>query len=175
MSQKQTATTVTTIPDGDWRVDPTKSEVGFAVKAMWGLVKVKGKLEIAAGTLHAHDNDIDGELTIDTTSLNTKNDKRDKHLRSADFFDVEHYPTITFTVSSTSQTGSSVALDGSLLIGSKTLRREIPISIERLGGGALRLRAEVSIAREDAGLDWNRAGMIRGDAQLDADLHLVPS
>lgn len=175
MSQYEAAATITKIPDGQWRVDQTRSEVGFAVRIMWGLAKVQGKFDITAGTLRADANDIDGELTIDAASINTKNDKRDTHLRSADFFDVENYPTIKFTVRSISQAGSSLVLDGSMLIGPKTLQPKIPVRVERLASGALRLRGEVSIARADAGLGWNRAGMVRGDARLHADLHLEPS
>ena len=76
---------------GRWRIDPTRSSVEFRTRTLWGLATVKGHFERYDGTLDLERSPAI-ELTIDADSLNTKNDFRDRHLRSADFFDVEEPP-----------------------------------------------------------------------------------
>src|ERR1700682_267805 len=84
---------------GRWSLDPAGSSVQFYVKHFWGVVTVHGSFETLEGEGKVDpDGGVSGHLTIDAKSLNTKNRKRDKHLRSADFFDVEHHPTVTITV-----------------------------------------------------------------------------
>src|ERR1700682_2507518 len=80
---------------GTWRLDPELSRVEFAVKHIWGLITVRGRLDTLAGVARVTaDGQITTSLTIDAGSADTKQKMRDKHLRSADFFDVEHHPTI---------------------------------------------------------------------------------
>ena len=80
---------------GAWRLDPARSSVEFQVPHFYGLMTVKGHFDRYEGTL-----DLSArpavELVIDADSLDTRQGKRDKHLRSADFFDVDHYPTMHF-------------------------------------------------------------------------------
>jgi len=80
---------------GVWRLDPTRSNVEFRVGHFWGLVKVSGRFDGYHGTLDLSA-DPAVELTIDASSVQTGNDKRDRHLRSADFFDVEEHPYVRF-------------------------------------------------------------------------------
>ena len=84
---------------GNWHLDPAGSTVTFHVKHFWGAITVNGRFETVdgEGTIEP-DGTVSGQLTIDAKSLTTKNRKRDEHLRSADFFDVEHYPTVTITL-----------------------------------------------------------------------------
>jgi polyisoprenoid-binding protein YceI len=72
------------VSDGVWTVDPDRSEIGFAVKAMYGLLTVRGMFGAYDGTLTVRADSAAGELAIDTDSLDTGNHKRDQHLRSSD-------------------------------------------------------------------------------------------
>src|SRR3954449_4503975 len=84
------------LADGSWRLDPTRSSVAFHVRHFYGLMTVKGEFADYDGTL-----DLAAmpavELTIQAASLDTKMAKRDEHLRSRDFFDVERHPQIRFS------------------------------------------------------------------------------
>src|ERR1700733_11731217 len=80
-----------------WRLDPANSSAEFRVPHFWGLLTVKGHFDRLDGGLDA---DLDGpqriELTIDAASVSTRNRQRDRHLRSADFFDVDRHPQLCF-------------------------------------------------------------------------------
>ena len=76
---------------GRWRIDPARSSVEFHAQTLWGLATVKGRFERYDGTLDLQQNPAI-ELTIDAASLNTNLGFRDRHLRSADFFDVVEPP-----------------------------------------------------------------------------------
>src|SRR6478752_2290741 len=99
MATQTTPTTGELLPEGTWTVDSDVSAVAFAVRGMWGLDKVRGSFGDYRGTLVAHPRGSRGELVISAASLDTANAKRDEHLRSADFFDVERHPEIVFTTS----------------------------------------------------------------------------
>src|SRR3954468_3903898 len=84
------------IATGTWNVDPSHSSVEFQVKHM-GLATVKGFFGEFAGKLEvAEDGTVTADGTVEAASLNTRSAQRDEHLRSADFFDVENYPQLTF-------------------------------------------------------------------------------
>jgi polyisoprenoid-binding protein YceI len=155
--------------DGVWRVDPQRSEVGFAVKEMWGLRTVRGVFRAYDGTLKAGE----GELRIEAASLDTGNERRDRQLRSPDFFDVERHPWIVFTATAVTTSARGVTVTGELAIGRERVRLEIPSDIEWMADGAPRLAGETTVSRGAAGLAWNKLGMIRGDAMLHARLTLV--
>ena len=80
------------VPLERWRIDPTRSSVEFRAQTLWGLATVEGRFERYDGTLDLQQNPAI-ELTIDAASLNTNLGFRDRHLRSADFFDVVNHPT----------------------------------------------------------------------------------
>ena len=82
---------------GTWTIDPVHSEVGFSVRHMM-VSKVRGKFTKFAGELVTGENPLDSSVTaeIDLASIDTGNDQRDDHIRSADFFEVETYPTMTY-------------------------------------------------------------------------------
>jgi polyisoprenoid-binding protein YceI len=93
-----TTTAVTTpVPTGTWNVDPSHSSVEFQVKHL-GIATVRGHFEQFEGSLHVADNGSEVRATglVKTASVNTNEDKRDDHLRSADFFDADQYEHITF-------------------------------------------------------------------------------
>jgi polyisoprenoid-binding protein YceI len=160
---------------GTWTVDQASSELGFMVKTMWGLAPVKGRFGSYAGTLDVGPDGAAGQLTVDTASLDTGLKMRDKHLRSPDFFDVADQPTLTFTPSAITPAADGLTIIGDLTIGTATVRLELPVEVQRKDDGRLRLLATATVTREQAGMTWNRAGMIRGDAHLHAELELVPA
>ena len=92
-----------------WRIDPARSRVEFCTPTFRGLMTVKGRFERYDGTLDLR-REPAIELTIDAASLSTKNNMRDKHLRSGDFFDVAKYPTATFK-------GTAIKFDGDTPVG----------------------------------------------------------
>lgn len=82
----------------DWAVDSAHSEAGFTIKHM-GIVNVRGSLGPVTGTIHLDDKDITKssvDISIDVTGIDTREPKRDGHLKSPDFFDVTKFPTATF-------------------------------------------------------------------------------
>jgi polyisoprenoid-binding protein YceI len=82
---------------GTWRLDPERTSVVFHAKAAW-ILPVKGTLRAIEGSARVDaDGRANGSVIIDAASIDTKNKRRDEHLRSADFFEVLKYPTITFT------------------------------------------------------------------------------
>ena len=85
------------IPTGTWSVDPAHSEVGFSVKHM-GIANVRGKFAAFEGTLEMKENLAESRAfgTVKAASVDTGEAQRDEHLRSADFFNVEEFPEITF-------------------------------------------------------------------------------
>jgi polyisoprenoid-binding protein YceI len=160
------------VPEGTWHVDPAAGSVGFEVRTMWGLAKVRGTFARYRGALVAQPQGMGGELVIEAASLDTNNAKRDGHLRSGDFFDVDRHPEIVFTTISVTARGDDLTISGDLRIGRKSVRLHLPVDVERRDG-RLRLRTTTSVTRASAGLDWNRLGMIGGDVRLTLDLELT--
>ncbi len=163
------------LPVGSWRVDKRAGQLGFKVKTMWGLSTVKGRCERYEGELHVTPDGARGTLRIDAASLNTKNRMRDTHLRSADFFDVEQHPTVSFELRSAMSGSPLLTVKGELEVAGKPVSLEFPVTLERLDGDRARLAGEVSVTRDQAGLTWNRMGMIGEVADLSADVVLVRS
>ena len=145
---------------GSWVLDGTRSQVRLTTKSMWGLAPVKGAFGQVRGngTLSAA-GQATGVITVAAGSLDTKNKKRDDHLRSAEFFDVANHPDITFTVE-----GIRPGIGGATVTGSLTVRgRSRPLSFEArvssFDGAEVWLDADVVVDRSDFGLTWNQLGM----------------
>ena len=153
-------------------VDRRGSEIGFAVKEMWGLRTVRGIFRAYDGSLRVQAGGAAGELTIEAGSLDTGQHRRDRHLRSPAFFDVERYPRIVFAATAVTARDGGLLVEGEMAIGSSSLRLEIPATLEHVAEGAVRLAAQTTVSREAAGVAWNKLGMIRGNALLHAELTL---
>src|SRR3954453_8344721 len=112
------------ITDGTWRLDPTRSSVEFHVRHFWGLISVKGDFSAYEGTL-----DLSAtpavELTIEADSLDTEHVKRDTHLRSEDFFDVERHPQVRFVSDSARLDGGALHVRGQLHAGGQQIPLEL--------------------------------------------------
>ncbi len=158
--------TVSTIPGfvtGTWNIDPVHSEVGFSVRHMM-VSKVRGKFTQFSGEIVTAEDVASSSVnaTIELASIDTGNADRDGHLRSADFFEVEKYPTMTYE-----STGLRVSDDGYVLDGNLTLKgvtKPVSLALE-IGGfgpdpfGGIRagFTATGEIKRSDFGVDFNAA------------------
>jgi polyisoprenoid-binding protein YceI len=105
-----------------WTIDKNHSQVNFAIKHM-GVSTVRGSISGVTGTVAWDDKDPSKssvEATIDTTTVNTNNEARDKHLKSPDFFNVEKYPTMTFKSTSVSGATGKLKVTGDLTLAGVT-------------------------------------------------------
>jgi polyisoprenoid-binding protein YceI len=149
-----------------WNIDPDHSNVGFKVRHLM-VSNVKGSFNKHSGTVDINDKDITKskvEVTIDTISINTNVQKRDEHLRSADFFDVAKYPTMTFVSKKVAKAGKDkLKVTGDLTLHGVTrqvvLEVEGPSKESKDPWGNIRRGATAStkINRKDFGLVWNAA------------------
>jgi polyisoprenoid-binding protein YceI len=131
------ATTQTAVPGyvaGTWNIDAVHSEVGFSVRHMM-VSKVRGRFTTFSGQLVTGENPLDSSVTaeIDLASINTGSEQRDGHIRSADFFEVETYPTMTYRSTGVRLHGGDYVLDGDLTL--KGVTRNVPMTLELNGFG----------------------------------------
>ena len=159
------STTAVEIPGyvaGTWEVDPVHSEVSFVVRHMM-VSKVRGRFDTFEGTIVTADDPLRSSVTatVDLTSINTGQEQRDAHIRSADFFHVEEHPTMTFA-----STGVRPGDDGDFLLdGDLTIRgatKPVTFKLEvsgfgpdAYGGTRAGFSATTEINRMDYGVSFN--------------------
>jgi polyisoprenoid-binding protein YceI len=165
-----TATTPPTV--GTWAIDPVHSSIDFSVRHLM-VSKVRGKFETFSGTITvAPDGTPSVTAAIDVASLNTGNEQRDGHVKSADFFDVEHYPVATFTSTSVRPNGEAYILNGNLTL--KGMTNPVSLDLEFNGvspgqgyGEVSGYEASVVLNRKDFGIDidlpMETGGVVVGD------------
>ena len=146
-----------------WTLDTTHSAAEFAVKHLM-ISTVKGRFNTftGSGTTNTDGTLKSAELTIDATSINTNVEARDNHLRSADFFDVAKFPTITFKSTKIEQKGTDVTITGDLTMHGETkpvtLKGELTAAVtDPWGNQRTALAVTAKINRKDWGLQWNQA------------------
>jgi polyisoprenoid-binding protein YceI len=168
--------TTATIPGyktGTWHVDASHSDVAFSVRHMM-VSKVKGKFTTFSATIITAENPTDSSVTaeIDLTSINTSNEQRDGHIKSADFFDVETYPTMTYRSTSVAPDGGDWLVEGELSLHGVT--KSVPLKLELngftadpYGGQRAGFSATAEINRKDFGIDismpMDGGGVVVGD------------
>ena len=143
---------------GTWTLDPAKTTVGFRTSVM-RILPVKGTARALSGEAHiTADGDAKGTLVIDAGSLDTKNTKRDEHLRSADFFEVITYPTISFTADDVQPIGPGcVDVHGLLTVHGRSER--VNVKAEVNGSDiSVTVSTEFEIDRSLFGLTWAKLG-----------------
>jgi len=140
---------------GHWTLDPARSSVALRSKSMWGLVPVKGTFGQVSGTAEITEaGAASGTITVGAGSVDTKMAARDKHLRSADFFDSENHPEIVFTASEIALNGEGATITGSLQVRDQTRPLSVPVKVAAPDAGTLELDTQVEIDRSDFGLTW---------------------
>lgn len=145
---------------GEWVLDAGRSTVSLKSKSMWGLAPVKGRFrEVSGSGTVSPTGDVSGTVRVSTASVDTKNTKRDTHLRSADFFDSENHPDITFAIESIRPVDAGVAVTGSLTVRDRTQPLSFNAAVSAPSEGEVTFDADVPINRGDFGLTWNRMGM----------------
>ena len=168
-----------------WVSDPTHSELLFKVKHLM-ITNVKGEFKKFAVTAHADGNDFskaEVKVSIDATSVFTNQDDRDKHLKSADFFDSDNHAELSFSGSSVSGSNGNYKLNGLLTI--KGISKEVSLDVE-FGGinkdpwGNEKAGFSISgkISRKDWGLNWNAAletggVLVSDEVTINAEVQLV--
>jgi polyisoprenoid-binding protein YceI len=143
---------------GTWTLDPAKTTVSFRTKVM-RVVPVKGTATALSGEAQINeDGETRGTLVIDAASLETKNKKRDEHLRSADFFDVITYPTISFTADNVRSIGPGcLDVHGLLTIHGRSERVNLKADVSG-GDSSVSVATEFEIDRSLFGLTWAKLG-----------------
>jgi len=144
---------------GTWSLDPSRSSVTLQSKSMWGLVPVRGTFgQVSGEAVITPGGEASGTITVGSASVDTKNGARDKHLRSADFFESDAYPDIVFTARQVKLVGDEATAIGTLRVRDAARPLSFPVAVSADGAGEVRLDAEVHIDRSDFGLTWNRLG-----------------
>jgi len=165
------------IPAGTWKVDPSHSRVEFSIRHM-GIASIRGSFAdfdaVIAGGEQPH---VSGAIRVG--SVDTRDEARDGHLQSPDFFDAERYPEIAFT---------STRFEDGKVVGDLTIRgvtREVELAATVTGAGTdpwgnerLGLELEGEIDRTDFGINWNNPlpsgkSALANEVTLDAELYLV--
>ena len=173
-----------------YMIDTTHSTVGFSVKHLT-VSTVPGNFKDFSGTIFldpAKPTATMIEATIETKSINTNNEKRDTHLRSADFFDADANPTITFKSTSVTADGNTYNVSGDLTI--KGVSRKVMIPMELSGpvkspmngNMVIGLSKQTKINRQDYGVKWSKqmdtGGLVVGDdvmIHIDIEAHEKPA
>ncbi len=156
-----------------WRLDPAGSKAEFRVRHFWGLVTVTGHFDRLDGWL---DIDESGqqrmELIIDAASLDTGNRKRDAHLRSAEFFDIEHNPEVRFHSTSVSDPGDgSLRVEGELSAAGNRVALDLQPTFKQTDD-QLQIDASTAVDQRQLGMTWSPLGAARTPATLNVHARL---
>lgn len=148
----------------DYSIDKTHSSIGFSAKHLM-VSKTTGHFSDFDGTVKFDPNDLAAskiEVTVQAASIDTNMEKRDEHLKGADFLDAEKFPTLTFVSKSIEKSGDAYQLTGDLTIKGVTKEVSIPAEItgpvnSPMGGTVLGINADFKINRQDYGVSWSKA------------------
>ena len=169
-----------------WQIDPAHSNIEFGVRHLM-ISTVKGRFGEVAGTVTVDPDDpkaVGVDVTLKTASIDTRQDQRDAHLRSPDFFDASNFPVMTFRSTKVEQLRHGyLRVLGDLTIRGTT--REVVLDVEETGRGGdpwgnqrIGYNARTSIKRDDFGLIWNQAletggVVVSSDVRITLDAELV--
>jgi polyisoprenoid-binding protein YceI len=148
---------------GSWTLDPARSEVRLETRHTWGLRPLHGVFRQVAGngTVTAA-GAAAGVITVAAASVDTKNPVRDKHLRSADFFDIASHPDLTFAADAVSPADGGVRITGQLTVRGNTRPAAFDATVSA-AGDEVQLDGQLQVNRADFGLTWNRIGIASMD------------
>ncbi|MGN6129796.1 MAG: YceI family protein [Nocardioidaceae bacterium] len=146
----------TQVPAGTWTIDPSHSEVGFTARHL--MSKVRGLFERFEGTIVTGES-LSATASIDLNSIDTRDENRDAHLRSKDFFDVENNGPMTFTSTKVEAGGKGLLVTGDLSI--KGVTKPVTLDVEVLGtsddpwgGTRVGFEGTTTISRKEFGVDF---------------------
>ncbi|MGU3292663.1 YceI family protein [Williamsia sp. M5A3_1d] len=150
--------TTTDLAAGTWNIDPVHSAIAFSVRHLV-VSKVRGTFDTFSGAITiAEDGTPSVTAEIDVTSINTKNEQRDGHIKSADFFDADTHPTATFVSKSVAKKGGDYVLTGDFTL--KGVTKSVDLDLEFNGvnpgmgqGEVAGFEASVELNRKDFGID----------------------
>jgi polyisoprenoid-binding protein YceI len=171
---------------GSFTLDASHSHVGFAVRHMM-ISNVRGEFQKLEGTVSYDPANLEAttvEVKIDVASINTREERRDAHLKSADFFDAETYPHLIFVSRKARKSANGLELTGDLTIHGTT--REVTLAVEDVtpehtdpyGNRRIGASARTKIRRSDFGMRWNAAleagGVLVGDeVSIELEVELI--
>jgi polyisoprenoid-binding protein YceI len=149
-----------TLPVGDWRVVAADSELGFETRILFGLIPVRGRYSAYTGELHIDSaGRASGELRIDAATVATGIKKRDRHLRSTDFFAVEEHPHLRFELAAlAADADGALMLTGTLHVRDEALPVAAPVSVEQAGPDKLRVDGDFNVDHRASGLRSSGVG-----------------
>jgi polyisoprenoid-binding protein YceI len=155
--------------NGKWVLDTNRSRAEFAVRHFWGAVTVRGRFERIQGEeTMAEDGSVNGVLTIEAASLTTKNTRRDRHLRSADFFDVANHPSVFVRVPGVTPAPSGeLAVTATLEAAGRSQPLRTTARVLEVNPNAITLAVTTVVGRTAFGMTWSPLGMASSSATLD--------
>jgi polyisoprenoid-binding protein YceI len=147
---------------GVWNLVPDRSAITFKIKNMWGLLNVKGRFtEFSGEGQLTGEGAVFGRLDIRAASLDTGIGRRDKHLRSADFFDVERFSEISVVVTAVRPTkGKAADVGAEFTIKGITAPLPVTATITELDDGSIHIAGQTKVDRTQFDLGLNPLGMI---------------
>jgi polyisoprenoid-binding protein YceI len=162
MTQTEMQELLTGEMQGAWTLDPEATTVRFSQKAMWGLASVNGTFAATEGSGRIDPSGVTGDLVLSAASVDTNNAKRDTHLRSADFFDVELHPTLVVRVLSGAAVPGGVELHAQLTVKGISEPQNLVARLLSRTPNTVTLAIATEVDRERFGLLWNKLGMMKG-------------
>jgi polyisoprenoid-binding protein YceI len=157
---------------GRWLVDPQASHARFVAGTLAGLVKTPGRFRSLSGDLVVGEADAAGTLVIDSSSIDTGNRVRDRHLRSRDFFDVKHHPELRYEAHSISrQDARRARIDGELIVADTRTPLALDVTLDAPADGVLEIACRTEVDRVALGIKGTR-GMVPRAVELDVAITL---
>jgi polyisoprenoid-binding protein YceI len=143
---------------GGWVLDPRTSSVRLKTRSLG--IRVSGTFrEVSGHGTVSPQGEVSGGITVSAASIDTKNTRRDKHLRSAEIFDVANTPDIAFALDGIRPSGRGASVTGALSVRDRTRPLSFDADVSVQGDRKIWLDAEVNIDRTHFGIPWNSMGM----------------
>jgi polyisoprenoid-binding protein YceI len=156
---------------GTWRLDPARSSVEFHVRHFYGLMTVKGRFDQYQGTLDLQA-DPAIELIVEADSLDTKQKKRDEHLRSEDFFHVAEHPRVRFASETATVDGDELTATGQLHAAGRSTPVQVTATIRPVDD-EFEIEASALVDHRELGMTWSPIGILRSPSTLRVSGRLV--